>query len=141
MQLLLFAILLAAVLPLFAQDADVLRHFDYDQKAAVDLQEIGVEHRGNVTIHDISYASPKGGRVPAFLVVPSGSGPFAAVIWGHWYQEGSPLLNRKEFLEEAVVLASSGVVSLLTDGPIARPGYTPDPDPLGEAQIQYRVQQ
>ena len=121
--------------PLIVRDPELLHHFDYDQKAPLDVQELGVEHRGSVTIHNISYASPKGGRVPAFLVVPSGSGPFAGVIWGHWYQEGSPLLNRKEFLEEAVVLASSGVVSLLTDGPIARPGYAPDPDPLGEAQI------
>ena len=40
-----------------------------------------------------------------------------------------------------MVLAASGVVSLLTDGPIARPGYVPDPDPLGEDQIKYRGQQ
>jgi cephalosporin-C deacetylase-like acetyl esterase len=126
---------------LIVQDPELLHHFDYDQKASLDIQEAGVEHRGRVTIHDISYASPKGGRVPAFLVVPGGSGPFAAVIWGHWYQDGSSFLNRKEFLDEAVVLADSGVVSLLTDGPIARPGYVPDPDPLGEAQIKYRVQQ
>jgi dienelactone hydrolase len=126
---------------LIVQDPELLHHFDYDQKVSLDMQESGVEHRGSVTIHDISYASPKGGRVPAFLVVPGGSGPFAAVIWGHWYQDGSSLLNRKEFLDEAVVLAASGVVSLLTDGPIARPGYVPDHDPLGEAQIKYRVQQ
>jgi dienelactone hydrolase len=128
---------------LFAQnmDAALLRHFDYDQKAPLDAQEAAVEQRGDVTIHDISYASPKGGRVPAYLVVPRGKGPFAAVIWGHWYQDGSPFLNRKEFLDEAVVLAASGVVSLLTDGPIARPGFVRDPDPLGEAQINDRVQQ
>jgi len=29
--------------------------------------------------------------------------------------------NRKEFLDEAVALAEAGVVSLLADGPIARP--------------------
>jgi len=128
---------------LFAQDvdADLLRHFDYDQKAPLEIREAGVEQRGDVAIHDISYASPKGGRVPAYLVVPKGKGPFAAVICGHWYQDGSPFLNRKEFLDEAVALASSGVVSLLTDGPIARPGYVRDPDPLGDAQIRYRVQQ
>jgi cephalosporin-C deacetylase-like acetyl esterase len=126
---------------LFAQDAALLRHFDYDQKAPLDVQEAGVEQRGDVTVHDISYASPKGGRVPAYLVVPKGKGPFAAVIWGHWYQDGSPFLNRKEFLDEAVALAGSGVVSLLTDGPIARPGFVRDPDPLGEAQINDRVQQ
>jgi len=121
---------------LFAQnvDAALLRHFDYDQKAPLDVQNAGVEQRGDVTIHDISYASPKGGRVPAYLVVPKGKGPFAAVIWGHF-------LNRKEFLDEAVALAASGVVSLLTDGPIARPGFVRDPDPLGDAQINDRVQQ
>jgi hypothetical protein len=70
---------------LFAQDTDVLRRFDYDQKASFDLQQVGVEHRGSVAIRDISYSSPRGGRVPAFLVVPSGKGPFAALIWGHWY--------------------------------------------------------
>jgi len=125
---------------LFAQDPEMLRHFDYDQKAALDVQEAGVERRGEVAIHDISYASPKGGRVPAYLVMPGGKGPFAAVIWGHWYMEGSEFLNRKQFLDEAVMLAPSGVVSLLIDGPIARPGYVRDPDPLGDLQIQHRVQ-
>lgn len=119
----------------------LLQHFDYDQKAPLDMQEVGVEHRGDVAIHDISYASPKGGRVPAYLVVPSGKGPFATVIWGHWYQDGSPFLNRKEFLDEAVALAPSGVVSLLTDGPIARPGFVRDPDPLSESFIKDRIQQ
>jgi hypothetical protein len=50
----------------------LLRHFDYDSKAPLDVQEAGVEQRGDVAIHDISYASPKGGRVPAYLVVPKG---------------------------------------------------------------------
>jgi cephalosporin-C deacetylase-like acetyl esterase len=137
------AVIFLLVSSLLAQgvDAGLLRHFDYDGKAPLEVQEAGVEQRGDVGIHDISYASPKGGRVPAYLVVPKGKGPFAAVIWGHWYQEGSAFLNRKEFLDEAVALASSGVVSLLTDGPIARAGFVRDPDPLGDAQIRYRVQQ
>jgi len=125
---------------LFAQDPELLRHFDYDQKAPLDIKEAGVEQRGDVAIHDISYASPKGGRVPAYLVVPKGKGPFAAIIWGHWYQDGSEFLNRKEFLEEAVALAPSGVLSLLIDGPIARPGYKPASEPVDESQITYRVQ-
>ena len=132
------AFLLASTL--FAQDPSLLRHFDYDQKAPLDIREAGVEQRGEVAIHDVSYASPKGGRVPAYLVVPKGKGPFAAVIWGHWYQDGSEFLNRKEFLEEAIALAPSGVVSLLPDGPIARPGFVRDPDPLGDLQIGQGVQ-
>jgi dienelactone hydrolase len=118
----------------------MLRHFNYDQKASLDIQETGVEKRGSVEVHDISYASPKGGRVPAYLVVPAGKGPFAAVIWGHWYMEGSEFRNRKEFLAEAVALAPAGVVSLLIDGPIARPGYVPDSSPLNEKQVTDRVQ-
>src|SRR6266852_7721502 len=126
---------------LLAQDAGMLRHFDYDQKASLDVQEIGVEKRGEVAIHDISYASPKGGRVPAYLVVPGGKGPFAAVIWGHWYWENSEFRNRKEFLAEAIALGHAGVVSLLTDGPIARPGHVEDKTPLNQQQVTDLIQQ
>jgi dienelactone hydrolase len=125
---------------LSAQSAEVLHRFDYDQKAPLDVQELGVEQRGDVAIHDISYASPKGGRVPAYLVVPAGKGPFAAVIWGHWYWNNSAMRNRKEFLDEAVAIAPSGVVSLLTDGPIARPGHVEDPTPLSEQQVTDLIQ-
>jgi len=141
MRLLLSTFVLAAVLPLFAQDADVLRRFDYDHTAPLDVQEVGVEQRGGVAIHDISYVSPKGGRVPAYLVAPGGKGPFAAVIWGHWYWGNSAMRNRKEFLDEAVALAPAGVVSLLTDGPIARPGHVEDPTPLNEQQATDLIQQ
>src|SRR5213596_2562622 len=105
-----------------AQEADLVRHFDYDKQAPLGVRELGVERRGDVSVYDITYASPKGGLVPAYLVVPKGKGPFAAVIWGHWYWQNSPMRNRKQFLDEAVVLAGAGVVSLLTDGPVARPG-------------------
>ncbi len=130
--ILLIAVLLLCILPLFAQDAELIRHFDYDQKASLSVKEIGVAHRGDTAIHDITYSSPKGGLVPAYLVVPKGKGPFAAVIWGHWYWDNSPMRNRKEFLDEAVALAPAGVVSLLTDGPVTRPGHVKTEDPLDE---------
>lgn len=40
---------------LSAQDPAFLRRFDYDQKAPLEIQETGVEQRGDVAIHDISY--------------------------------------------------------------------------------------
>jgi dienelactone hydrolase len=126
---------------LLAQDAGPSRAFDYDSKSPLNIQEVDVEHRGNVTVHDISYASPKGGRVPAYLVVPEGKGPFAAILWGHWYWQNSAFFNRKEFLEEAVVLAHVGVVSLLPTGVGARPGHVDDPDELGDQQVADLVQQ
>lgn len=138
---LLVGILALSTLPSLAQDADLVRHFDYDQKAPLGVKELGVERRGDVSIYDITYASPKGGLVPAYLVAPKGKGPFAAVIWGHWYWENSPMRNRKQFLDEAVALAGAGVVSLLTDGPVARPGHVQDREPLNEQQTVDFVQQ
>jgi len=82
-------VLLCCALPTVSQDADLVRHFDYDKQAPLGLKEIGAERRGDVAIHDIIYASPKGGVVPAYLVVPKGKGPFAGVIWGHWYWDNS----------------------------------------------------
>jgi dienelactone hydrolase len=118
-----------------AQDPELLRHFDYDQKAPLGLKRIGVQHREHANVYDITYASPKGGVVPAYLVVPKGRGPFAAVIWGHWYWDNSSMRNRRQFLDEAVVLAQAGVVSLLPDGPVARPGYVASKEPLNDQQV------
>jgi len=128
--------------PTISQDPELARHFDYDAKAPLELKTVGTQKRGDATIYDITYASPKGGVVPAYLVVPAtGKGPFAAIIWGHWYWSNSEMRNRKQFLDEAVALASAGVVSLLTDGPIARPGYLADTTPLSEKRSAEEVQQ
>src|SRR5438309_8071018 len=126
------AILLLSVAHSSAQDPELIRHFDYDQKAPLRIKQIGVQHREHATIYDITYDSPEGGVVPAYLVVPKGRGPFAAVIWGHWCWQNSSMRNRKEFLDEAVALAQAGVVSLLPDWPVARPGHVESKDPFDE---------
>ena len=56
---------------LLAQDAELVRHFDYDAKAPLEMKVLGTEKRGDATVYDITYASPKGGVVPAYLVVPA----------------------------------------------------------------------
>jgi dienelactone hydrolase len=138
----LTAVLLLFSRSAFAQDPELVRHFDYDAKAPLGFKILGSEKRGEATVYDITYASPKGGVVPAYLVVPArGKEPFAAVIWGHWYWTNSEMRNRKEFLDEAIALASAGVVSLLTDGPVARPGYVADNTPLSEKRSAEEVQQ
>jgi dienelactone hydrolase len=140
MRTLFTAILFLCATSLLAADAVPSQAFDYDPKAPLDIQEAGVKHRGNVAIHDISYASPKGGRVPAYLVVPEGKRPFAAVLWGHWYWQNSEFFNRKEFLDEAVALAHAGVVSLLPTGPGARADHVQNKDPLSDQQVKELVQ-
>ena len=94
----------------------VARIFDYDNKAPLDLQEKSVEQRNGVQLHDVSFASPKGGRVSAYLVVPPDKGPFAGIVFLH-----SGQWDRHEFLSEAFLLASAGAVSVLIDAPPMRP--------------------
>lgn len=105
------------------------RAFSYDSSAALDVRQRDSTIVGHTIVRDISYASPKGGRVPAFLVVPSGSGPFAGVVFVHWGQG-----NRSEFVAEAVELARRGVESLLIDAPYNRVDdqNRKKPDPQGE---------
>lgn len=91
--------------------------FDYEQSLPLDVKEVGVEDKGGISVRDISYASPKGGRVTAYLVVPAGKGKFAGVIFMH----GRPG-SRNNFLDEAVSLAKAGAVSLLIDAPFSRSG-------------------
>lgn len=141
MRIFVTTVLLFSASSVLAQGTAPSHALDYNSKTPLDMQEAGVEHRGSVAIHDISYASPKGGRVPAYLVVPEGKGPFAGVIWGHWYWQNSEFFNRKEFLDEAVVLAPSGVVSLLPTGVNARPGHVDDPDELSDQQIADLIHQ
>ena len=125
----------------FAQDPTDLAHFGYDKQLPLEVHEVQVENRDGVQVHDISYASPKGGRVPAYLVVPNGKGPYAAVIYGHWCMPGSPQMNRTEFLPEATALAQGGAISLLLDHVTVRPGFVPDKSPLNVQQIDVMAQQ
>ena len=118
-----------------AQSAtELAKRFDYDRSAPLNIEKLSTQHRGDVTIEDITYAGADGKAVPAYLVVPAGKGHFAAVLWGHWMMDGSPYKNRTEFLDEAVALAPSGVVSLLIDAPMVRPGYKPQDDLKNDKQ-------
>jgi dienelactone hydrolase len=140
---LVLTIVVLFLLPLsiWAQDPELLRHFEYDRRAPLNVKQIGVQHRERANVYDITYPSLQGGVVPAYLVVPKGRGPFAAVVWGHWYWANSSMANRKEFLDEAIVLAQTGVVSLLTDGPLARPGHQEIKDPFDERRFAEFFQQ
>lgn len=146
-----FLVLLApAALAQESHDA-LLQHWDYDEHTPLKIEQTGVQERDGVSIYDISFVSPVGNRstsvgpnggiVTAYLVVPAGPGPFPAVIYGHWCMPGSEKKNRTEFLDEAIVLAHSGVVSLLPDHVIVHPGFVEDNTPLNDQQIEVEVQQ
>jgi dienelactone hydrolase len=103
------------------------------------MRETDVHKRDKVRLIELNYAGASGDRVPAYLLIPPGGGPFPAIIWGHWLKKGSPLANKDEFLEEAVALARSGVVSLLIDAPQVRHEWVEakgDAGPLEAAKQQ-----
>jgi dienelactone hydrolase len=87
-----------------AQDAST---FDYDPQLPLDIEETYVEDVTDAAIHHVSYASPKGGRVDALLVVPKGEGPFAGVVFLHAGGE-----TMYEFRGEALQLAPLGFESI-----------------------------
>ena len=70
-----------------------------------------------------------------------GKGPHPAVIYGHWCMPGSAKMNRTEFLDEALLLAKSGVISLLPNHVITNQGFVEDKSELNEQQIDVLVQQ
>ena len=114
---------------------DLAKQFDYDRKAPLNIREEHREEREGAIVIDLSYDSPRGGRVPAYLVLPRGRGPFAGILFGHWMMPRSPVRNRKEFLDEALLFARSGTAALLTDAPLVRPGFIQEKRGL-DGQIQ-----
>lgn len=93
-----------------------LQLFDYDTKTPLDIHDKVIKEFDGGSLHDITYTSPKSGPVAAYLVVPKGKGPFAAVLFGHWANG-----TRAEFIPEAKLYARAGAVSLIPDYPWDRP--------------------
>jgi dienelactone hydrolase len=98
--------------------SELARLYDYDKSLSLDVQQISEQNREGISMSEISYASPKGGRVTALLLVPAGKGPFAGIIFMH---PAGANESRKTFLTEALELAKAGALCLLIDAPFARP--------------------
>ena len=95
--------------------------FSYDPKAPLGLQVVSSEKQEGITIQTITYESPKGGRVPAALIIPEGKGPFAGMILMH----GAPG-DYQRMLPEGKELARRGTVVLAINAPFSRPGKEQD---------------
>jgi dienelactone hydrolase len=90
--------------------------FDYDSHQPLDIHDKSLKEFGCGVIHDITYVSPSGGLVSAYQIVPTGKGPFAGVVFGHWGNG-----TRGEFIPEAKTYACAGVISVLPDYSWERP--------------------
>jgi uncharacterized protein len=107
----------SAATPPPTSSGDVTRLFDYDRRlpVATTTQQTW-EEAGGIMVASIAYASPKGGEVPALVVVPHDTGPFPGVI----VQHGLPS-TKEAMLAAGIDLARTGAVAVLIDAPFNRP--------------------
>ena len=117
-----FCVSLAVLFPFTACAGDItapqelVRLFEYDPSQPLDIKDTIIEQTADAIIHDISYISPKEGRVTAYLVEPASPGRYAGIVFGHWGYG-----TRTEFMAEARLYAKAGAISLLIDAPWVRP--------------------
>ena len=94
----------------------LVRLYDYDAAAPLDVREESVEDAGGATVHYLSFASPKGGRATAALVLPAPAGarvPAVVVQPGF----GS---RADEAVPTGVAFARIGAAALALDPPHVR---------------------
>jgi len=87
--------------------------FEYDRGVSLDIQEVSSRIEDGLSIIEITYASPKGGRVPATLIVPQEKGSLAGLV-----------MQRSMELEFGMRYAHYGAVVIYVDPPSFRPQDT-----------------
>lgn len=99
-----------------AADTKAGKLFDYERRVPFDVSETFTRKEGGVIVRDVSYGSygRRHGRIKAYIVKPDHAGPHAGVVFFHWL--GRFKSDRTQFLDEAVILAHHGVVSVLIQG-------------------------
>ena len=118
MRRLLVCALLAAVAGCGGHGDDGGDVFGYDARAPLDVRVRSSRDVGDVSVREITYASPKGGRVPAIVIAPVAKGPFAGLILQHGLPgRGADMAAAGEDF------ARLGAVVVLIDAPFdRRPG-------------------
>jgi uncharacterized protein len=100
--------------PLGASFADLKKMFSYNHDAPPENEAVCTEYINDICVSDIRYMGQSDERIKAYLIIPPGKTPFAGIIFVHPGPGG-----RSTFLDEALIHANSGAVSLLIDAPWA----------------------
>jgi dienelactone hydrolase len=88
----------------------------YDPKSPLALEQVPVRDFTFARLMEVSYASPRGGRVTAYAVIPTSPAKRAGIVWQHWGQG-----DRSSMLPEALRMARRGAASILINSPTNRP--------------------
>ena len=88
---------------------------EYQKFESNDVRILGKRTAEDIESQLLVIQTPFGYRRVAELFRPAVEGSFAAILYSHWYEPGSPDSNRSQFVEEAKELARAGAVSLLIE--------------------------
>jgi dienelactone hydrolase len=88
--------------------------FEFDRSSPFDELKLSTISLGGAVLEDLVYTGASRLRMPAYLVVPPGRGPFAGIVWMGWYGDWAHI--RDEFLMEAAAMADAGAVSIVVSG-------------------------
>lgn len=89
--------------------------FHYESSHTLSVVDSIIEQQNGLTVHQITFPSPKGGKVTGILVVPQGKGPFAGVLLAH----GMPS-SARAYIPRAKYVARHRAIVLALDAPFAR---------------------
>ena len=87
----------------------------YQRFESQDLRIIGKRTADDIESQLLVMQTPFGYRRIGELFRPINEDSFAAILYSHWYEPGSPDSNRSQFVEEAKELARAGAVCLLIE--------------------------
>src|SRR5258705_7622407 len=110
MQGFLFCLSTILLLQAPLNDTALVDLYKDDATKPLDYQEKLVDQRDGIKIFEASYASPKRGRVPLYVIVPPGKHPFAGIIFQH-----AGIQTRYTYISDAILLARVVALSLVLD--------------------------
>ena len=88
---------------------------NYQRFEEKDLRVIGSRIEDELESRLLVMQTPFGYRRVAEILRPEGDGPFAAILYVHWYEPEAQDSNRSQFVEEAKEMARAGAVCLLIE--------------------------
>ena len=88
---------------------------NYQRFEPKDIRLLGSQADDGIESQLLVMQTPFGYRRVMEMIRPEGDGPFAAILYVHWYEPQAQDSNRSQFVEEAREMARSGAVCLLIE--------------------------
>jgi dienelactone hydrolase len=108
--------------------ADTL--FAYDADAPVEVVDVGTVEELGSEVRDVTYASPMGGDVPAYIAEPTEDPTDVGILMLHGIPE-----KRHAYLDPIARFACAGATAMVIDAPMNRDPDRPPYDPITFTEV------